>query len=344
MEFACRPGEFQIERAIEPAAPVLALLGDIGILTSSKMIAEYRRLLEWCSTKFEAVLVLTGNHEYYNTQPVGATSTAAAASFQPVTKEEADATLRQLCGIFRNVHMLSSEDGAMDINGVLILGTTLWSAVPGARNRDAPARRSVEGFLNDYQLIYTAAESAVAGIGSCSGARDGGGGGGGGGRRRIDAEVSSNRWFRSEVAWIRESIEAGRGRHGYETVVVLTHHAPSLEGTSDPVHGRPPPHGHNLQGHGFASDLDFLFGQDIRVWAFGHTHYNCDFVRNGTRVVSNQKGYGWHFDKVRYDPAKVIEVEAPRRALRGGGGVGGGESGGAGGGAGGIAEVDEQVP
>jgi hypothetical protein len=31
----------------------------------------------------------------------------------------------------------------------------------------------------------------------------------------------------------------------------------------------------------------------VRTWAFGHTHYNCDFEEEvaGKKVLTNQKGY-----------------------------------------------------
>lgn len=32
---------------------------------------------------------------------------------------------------------------------------------------------------------------------------------------------------------------------------------------------------------------------NIRLWIYGHTHFNCDQTLYGTRVVSNQRGYSW---------------------------------------------------
>jgi hypothetical protein len=39
----------------------------------------------------------------------------------------------------------------------------------------------------------------------------------------------------------------------------------------------------------------------VKEWAFGHSHYNCDFVRDGVQVVSNQRG-----SKSGCDVEKVI--------------------------------------
>ncbi|KAI1371660.1 hypothetical protein F4677DRAFT_434781 [Hypoxylon crocopeplum] len=47
---------------------------------------------------------------------------------------------------------------------------------------------------------------------------------------------------------------------------------------------------------GFATDLsDQICWQSdrVKIWAFGHTHFNCDFIdeKTGKRVVANQRGY-----------------------------------------------------
>ena len=33
------------------------------------------------------------------------------------------------------------------------------------------------------------------------------------------------------------------------------------------------------------------WGEPVVAWAFGHTHWNCDFEEKGVRIVSNQRGY-----------------------------------------------------
>jgi hypothetical protein len=40
------------------------------------------------------------------------------------------------------------------------------------------------------------------------------------------------------------------------------------------------------------------------MWAFGHTHWECDFERVRVRVLSNQRGYGEGRDD--YDPRKTV--------------------------------------
>jgi len=68
-------------------------------------------------------------------------------------------------------------------------------------------------------------------------------------------------------------------------LVVISHHCPSLMllGTSR----------QNFRYKSlYASELDYLLtSKKIHTWVFGHNHRNFDFIaRNGTHLVSNQKG------------------------------------------------------
>jgi len=73
------------------------------------------------------------------------------------------------------------------------------------------------------------------------------------------------------------------------SALVISHHAPSTHGTSNPRFERPD-RAHNNQF--FASDMDLRF----KAWVFGHTHWAvCDEQR---RLYSNPYGYsrestGW---------------------------------------------------
>ncbi|KAI1333668.1 Metallo-dependent phosphatase-like protein [Xylariaceae sp. FL0016] len=93
--------------------------------------------------------------------------------------------------------------------------------------------------------------------------------------------------FEGDVRWLNEQVASHRG----EKIIVLTHYNPTMdERTSDPRHG------HSSIRSGFATDLSkevvWLNG-DVKVWAFDHTHYKCDYVdeETGKRVVANQRGY-----------------------------------------------------
>ena len=66
--------------------------------------------------------------------------------------------------------------------------------------------------------------------------------------------------------------------------VVLTHHSPLMEGTCNPIYKN------SEMKSCFATDLSELVKQSS-VWAFGHTHWPCDFTFEKSRVVSNPIGY-----------------------------------------------------
>lgn len=234
------------DAALVPAAPVLALVGDICSLTRERDIAMYGQFLRWCAARWELVLVCTGNHEYYN-------------HGGKVTMDQADATLSKLCAT-AGPNVVFMQGTGIDVNGVRVLGATLWSDLPTAEITAA-----VEGHLNDYRLVYMRG-------------RDG--------RPERLTGAASSELHRQTVAWLTREIEHAPGK-----TVVLTHHAPTFEDTSAPQYVGLP------TTHGFASDLTRLFRPQLRLWAFGHTHFNTDRHHpSGTRVVANQKGYDWMND------------------------------------------------
>lgn len=110
---------------IPALAPVLALLGDIGYPADPK----YEKFLAEQSQRFEVVLVLMGNHEYYK------------SSIEAVAAKVAE--LEKKLPKVRFMQMTS-----MVLYGVRVLGTTLWSHVPPT------AEAHVARYLNDYRYIH----------------------------------------------------------------------------------------------------------------------------------------------------------------------------------------------
>ncbi|KAH9889490.1 Ser/Thr protein phosphatase superfamily protein [Cubamyces lactineus] len=103
-----------------------------------------------------------------------------------------------------------------------------------------------------------------------------------------------------DAAWLAQAVaDIARGEP-QRRVVVMTHHAPTAEGTSDPKYAGGP------TSSAFATEFvgsEIWRAGVVRVWMFGHTHWCCDFVREDVRVVSNQRGYkdgalGFVLDKV----------------------------------------------
>lgn len=159
-----------------------------------------------------------------------------------------------------------------DISPALtILGCTLYSHIPPERMDD------VSFSLNDF---YNIQDWTV--------------------EQHNEAHAADLAWLNAQVGSIAE-------REPERRIVIFTHHRPTVaSGAVDPAHAN------SKISSGFASDLSaevcWSTG-NVGVWAFGHTHFNCDFVDEGSgkRVVTNQRG-DYFQQSVGFDEGKCIEV------------------------------------
>ncbi|OAA62744.1 hypothetical protein SPI_04284 [Niveomyces insectorum RCEF 264] len=99
----------------------------------------------------------------------------------------------------------------------------------------------------------------------------------------IRAHASDLNWLNTQVTTIAQS-------EPHRKIVIFTHHSPSVdERTIDERHRDSP------VSSGFSTDLcnnECWTNPSVVMWAFGHTHFNCDFVDHvGKRIVTNQLGY-----------------------------------------------------
>ncbi|KAK2042447.1 hypothetical protein LZ31DRAFT_623527 [Colletotrichum somersetense] len=95
---------------------------------------------------------------------------------------------------------------------------------------------------------------------------------------------------KEDLAWLNARVKTIT-QDPRRTISVLTHHSP----TEDSRAVKPMYVNSSLKS-GFSTDLRGQFcweNPQVKLWAFGHTHYNCDFVdeETGKRVYTNQKGY-----------------------------------------------------
>lgn len=118
------------EHILTPSAHVLALVGDIGS-PFSLGLAEF---IAWCAQRFQYVLYVPGNHEYYNTMGT------------PV--DEINTMLAHICSQFPNVHFMYNT--VFKLNQYNFIGTPLWSYVPDAH------KAYIQAIMNDYNYIYKA--------------------------------------------------------------------------------------------------------------------------------------------------------------------------------------------
>lgn len=122
--------EFYANKAIDyqalvkPVAPIIALLGDIGHPVES----HYADFIDYCAKHFQFVLIISGNHEYYNNDKI-----------------TIDQIINYICYQYNNVFYLNRQSKV--INGCRFIGATLWSEIP-SKNFDF-----ISNYLNDYHLI-----------------------------------------------------------------------------------------------------------------------------------------------------------------------------------------------
>lgn len=126
--------------------------------------------------------------------------------------------------------------------------------------------------------------------------------------RRIDdlSPDAYNALHAGDLAWLNHTAAAMARDEPDRRIVVLTHHAPTQQGTSPPQFEGP---GASVTKSAFSTELTgqpCWNPQVVKLWAFGHTHYSCDFERAGIRLYANQRGYKQ--GEGLYDPSGVVTV------------------------------------
>jgi hypothetical protein len=121
--------------------------------------------------------------------------------------------------------------------------------------------------------------------------------------------AAHNERHKRDLAWLNEQVAGLEGSDA--RIAILSHWSPSRDArAADPRHA-----GSSISS-GFSTDLSgercFKSG-NVKLWAFGHTHYNCDFEadRGGDvgslRIMANQRGYYFAQSK-GFDVGKTVEV------------------------------------
>ena len=96
----------------------------------------------------------------------------------------------------------------------------------------------------------------------------------------------------ADLGWLNGQVSHITSSEPHRKIVVFTHHSP----VTQDQRALDPRHVNSALSSGFASDLS---GQEVwksplvKLWAFGHTHFNVSYIEEGTEkmVLSNQRGY-----------------------------------------------------
>lgn len=154
------------------------------------------------------------------------------------------------------------ENKTVDLgNDVLLVGGTLWTDMN--KGRDAWL---VGLGMNDFQVVRIDAKNN-------------------------DAHFAGTRTFRPEdaMALFRRTlryIARAANNNPNKTIVVVTHHAPSIQGIN-PIHSR------SHINAGYYTDLHAFIAEhsNIRYWVHGHTHVQKVYSVHQCMVMSNARGY-----------------------------------------------------
>lgn len=234
-----------IEFTIPPSCPYLALLGDIGLATDSRLFEFLSQQLK----QFEIVFYLMGNHEAHGT------SYSAAKSIFQSFSQNISQHRRSHPSLGRFIFL---DQTRFDIStSVTILGCTLFSAISPEQ------AQSVQLFVSDFERIenWTVKDHNAA--------------------------------HASDLAWLNEQVLHISKSAPHRKIIIFTHYSPTTAPeANDPRHLK------DLSGvrSAFVTDLSAescWIAPAVKLWAFGHTHFNCSFVdeSTGKRVLTNQKGH-----------------------------------------------------
>jgi Calcineurin-like phosphoesterase len=111
----------------------------------------------------------------------------------------------------------------------------------------------------------------------------------------------------ADLSWLNDQVKSIAELEPHRKVIILTHHSPTVSGIATN-----PANSTSQISSAFSSDLSNEIcwtTLNVKIWAFGHTHFNCDFLDRGSgkRVVTNQRGY-YFSQSEGFDESKVIEI------------------------------------
>lgn len=174
-----------------------------------------------------------------------------------------------------NVHVLECE--TLIVDDVAFICSTMWTDV---NKRDPMTELTLENGMTDFRVIRTGPPSQPY-------------------MRKFRAYDMANIFVRT-TNYIFDEIVKHKSEG--KKVVVVTHHAPSMES----VHARYK-HEHHWNG-GYASSLDYkIMDTKPNLWFHGHTHTSHDYIIESTRVICNPRGYPRE-SGLTFNPNMVIEI------------------------------------
>jgi predicted phosphodiesterase len=212
----------------------LLLAGDIGQYNTTN----YLSFIRDCAECYKGVILVTGNHEYYNSFP---------QHDMKYTIPFIDNAIQHNLLDLPNVHFL--QKSCVDVHGVKIVGCTLWSHIPHNH------KTFVEQSMNDYEYIESDNGALTV--------------------------YDTDNIHKDHAKWLYEVLHDDKDT----PTIVLTHHMPSLS----LIHQKYAKY--RTLNSAFASDMEHLFLNNVKIWCYGHTHTPLIKLIDNTLCITNPLGY-----------------------------------------------------
>lgn len=176
--------------------------------------------------------------------------------------------LRSALSQYKNLHFLDNQ--SVFIDGVNFVGSTLWA---NANTEDALSSVKLQFAMNDFRLIKVCGDKN---------------------NYRKFSPYDYKREFNVSKLFLEDTLNTD------QPCVVVTHHAPSFKSIADEYKN-------DIDLNSlYASDLEYLMKDNVKLWCHGHTHTPFDYKIGNTRVVCNPRGYPGEREKVNLE--LVMEI------------------------------------
>lgn len=175
-----------------------------------------------------------------------------------------------------NVHLLEKQ--TYEIDGVVFIGGTMWTDL---NKGDPITSYTLSSGMNDYRVITKHYKDRNV-------------------YYKLTPDVTRTEHMRTKQ-FISDAVTAA----GDKKVVVVTHHSPSRQSTTDRYKDE-----YHMNG-GYSSDMDsfILDHPQVRVWTHGHTHDTFDYMIGQTRIMCNPRGYAGYEQRARdFDPTIGFDI------------------------------------
>jgi Calcineurin-like phosphoesterase len=243
----------KIRGEIEPTPleeRVLFLCGDIG----HPFKKTYSEFLKFCSENFEHVVIITGNHEYYNTDD------------DEHTMEEIDSQIEILAISYSNVFFLKNSYCILKEFKIIVLGSTLWSK---------PHTHNAYKGINDFNYIVTEQSKKTSSNLSLF---------------EYNALHNSHLEKLTDKVVDISSIREREEYSDYE-LIVMTHHLPSRSLIAPNFKGSSINQFFATDLDYLFETFNADPTTFIKYWFCGHTHTRTEAEIHGTKVTVHPYGY-----------------------------------------------------